>query len=86
MFTLGATRYNFKTNVVCDEWMFSMMLGLGAKIYAGERIGLRLQARLPITFTSGSMGVGCGGGGCGAMVGGTGITQLDFSGGIMLLL
>lgn len=85
-FTLGATRYNFKTTLLDDEWKFSVILGLGAKIYASDRLGLRIQGRLPLTFTSGSFGIGCGTGGCGTLIGGTGIGQLDFSGGVMLML
>lgn len=84
-FTLGATRLNYKNSTLSDDWFFSMILGGGAKIYASDRIGLRIQARLPFTFTSAYWGVGCGSGGCGSTIGGYGIGQLDFSGGLMLL-
>lgn len=84
-FTLGATRINYKNSTLSDDWRFSMILGGGAKIYASERVGLRLQARLPYTFTSTYWGVGCGGGGCGTTVGGYGVAQFDLSGGLMLL-
>lgn len=84
-FTLGATRMNYKNSTLSDDWHFSMILGGGAKIYMNERLGIRLQARLPFTFTNTFWGVGCGGGGCGTTIGGTGVGQLDFSGGLMLL-
>jgi hypothetical protein len=91
-FTLGATRYSFHdvSEIAQDDpwddvWKFSIILGLGAKVYTSGRMGLRLQARLPITFTGGGIGFGCStGGGCGATVGGSGITQFDLSGGVFL--
>jgi len=85
MFTLGATRLNYKNSNLSDDWFFSMILGGGAKIYASERLGIRLQARLPFTFTNTFWGVGCGGGGCGTTVGGYGVAQFDVSAGLMLL-
>jgi hypothetical protein len=94
MFTLGATRYNLKEInteefpdlVPGDEWRFSIIFGLGAKYYASERIGLRVQGTLPLTFFSGGFGFGCGGGGCGGTVGGTGLAQTGVSGGLFLNL
>ncbi|MCK5619955.1 MAG: hypothetical protein KAJ17_11165, partial [Candidatus Krumholzibacteria bacterium] len=64
---------------------FSMIFGLGAKIYATDRIGLRVQARLPFTFISGGAGIGCGTGGCYTTVGGSGIAQFDVSAALMLM-
>lgn len=77
--SLGGTRFDGPGG---DEWKFSMMLGLGAKVYASERIGLRLGARLPISFTSGGVGIGTGG----VSFGGTGITQFDVIGGLVIML
>lgn len=85
-FTLGATRYNFKDTNISDDWRFSVIPALGAKIYASERIGIRLQGRLPITFFSGGAGFGCGSGGCSTFIGGSGITQLDVNAGLMIML
>jgi hypothetical protein len=79
--TLGATRYNLKDSTFSDEWKFSMILGVGAKFYPNDRLGVRVQARLPFTFTSTYLGFGPGG----AMVGGTGIAQFDLSGGLFLM-
>ncbi len=89
--TLGATRYipDFSVGGVKyneDTWKFSMIFGLGAKVYTQGRFGLRIEARLPITFTSGGAGVACGGGGCYTTVGGSGITQFDVSGGLIIRL
>ncbi|UCH85468.1 MAG: hypothetical protein JSW50_07210 [Candidatus Latescibacterota bacterium] len=87
MFTLGGTRYDFKGRVQeADQWNFSMIFGLGAKIYMSERIALRLQGTMPFTFTSGGAGVGCSFGGCWPTVGGTGIFQFDLTAGIAILL
>lgn len=87
MFTLGATRYDFKgENVAGDDWNFSMVFGLGAKIYMSPRIALRLQGTMPFTFTSGFAGVGCGFGGCSPTVGGTGMFQFDVTAGLAILI
>jgi len=84
--TLGGTRYDFKTAGFEDMWKFSVILQLGAKLYINERIGLRLQGRMPYTFLSGGVGLGCGTGGCYTSVGGTGIAQFDVSAALMILL
>lgn len=87
MFTLGATHYDFKgENTTADDWNFSMIFGLGAKIYMSERIALRLQGSMPFTFTSGGAGVGCSFGGCWPTIGGTGIFQFDLTAGIAILI
>jgi hypothetical protein len=82
--TLGATRFAYDTPAD-DTWKFSIIFGLGAKIYATDLIGLRVQARLPFTFISGGAGIGCGLGGCYTTVGGSGIAQFDVSGALMLM-
>ena len=81
--TLGATRYSIKGD---DAWKFSIMPQVGLKIYLSERLGIRGQARLPITFLDGGFGVGIGTGGASVGVGGTGVVQGDLSAGVMLLL
>jgi len=78
-FTLGGTRYAGDGG---DDWKFSVMLGLGAKIYVSERIGLMVAGHLPFTFTSTWLGVGTGG----ASLGGTGILQLDVTAGVMIAI
>jgi hypothetical protein len=95
--SLGATRYGLsgeytdpvdgsKYSVDESAWKFSIIFGFGAKIYASERIGIRAQARLPYTFLNTGLGVGCGFGGCGATVGGTGIAQFDLSAGLFIMI
>ena len=85
MGTLGATRYNFK-EFNDDQWKFSIILGLGAKVYASERVGIRVQGTLPFTFISGGGTIGCGGGSCWTAVGGTGVTQWTLSAGLIVML
>jgi opacity protein-like surface antigen len=93
-FTLGATWYDPKQNTIDDdegnairiddEWRFSMQLGLGAKYFASERVGLRVQGRLYATFLDSGGGVFCGFGGCSLGLFGTGVIQGDFSGGVTI--
>lgn len=87
MFTLGGTRYILKGQGFSDDtWKFSFIFGLGAKVYVSEKVGLRIQGRLPWTIFSGGAGIGCGSGGCYTSIGGTGIAQIDVSAGLMILL
>ncbi len=88
LFSLGATRFA-QQNVgqgeinYADVWRFSITAGLGVKILASERFGLRLQARalMPIDFAG--VGIFCGMGGCSGGVGGAiQFFQMDFSGGV----
>ena len=69
--TLGATRFAFKD--YGDEWKFSVIFGLGVKMFLNDRIALRFQGNIPISITNGFVGVGT----SGLSLGGTGITQLD---------
>ena len=74
VFTLGATRFDIKNQVEFDDgnnsqtisgdtYAFSIALAGGVKIFLGERLGLRLQARLgmPMLFNGLYLGVGTGG-------------------------
>lgn len=88
--SLGATYYTYAQDTVEisgrvypieNQWRFSMILGLGVKYYASEKIGIRAQARLPFTFLSAGLGIGTGG----VSVGGTGIAQFDLSGGLFVM-
>lgn len=88
MLTLGATRYILSDMDPLfspvpnpdDVWKFSIILGLGAKFYLSERVGLLVSGRMPFTFTSGFLGIGTGG----LSVGGTGNVQFDVSAGLMI--
>ena len=84
--TLGGTRYSALNGVSGDTWKFSMIFGLGVKMYVNDRIALRVQGRVPYTFFSGSLGLGIGTGGVSVVAGGTGIIQGDLSAGISLLI
>lgn len=86
-FTLGATLFHPKDKDFSDEWRFSATLGLGAKIYLSERVGLRLQGRLMMPFQWGGGGLWCGTGGCSVGVGTTTtILQGDLTGGLIIIL
>ncbi len=79
--TLGGTRLAASGT---DEWKFSMIFGLGVKVYSSPKMGLMLQANWPITFTDTWGGVTVGTGGAGVAMGGTGVSQLDIGGGLFL--
>jgi len=83
-FSLGGTRYDF--DGFGDAWKFSIMMGLGAKVYISDRIGLKFQGRMPFTFFSSGFGLGYGSGGVYTTVGGTGLAQFDLSAGLMILI
>lgn len=67
-----------------DEWKFSMIFGLGVKVYTSPKMGIMLQGNWPITFTDTWGGAYVGTGGGGVSIGGTGISQLDLGGGLIL--
>ena len=81
MITLGGTRYLAQDD---DVWEFSMIFGLGAKIYTNGKFGLQIQGSFPFTFVDGGGSISCGSGGCFTSVGGSGLGQLDVSGGIII--
>lgn len=69
-----------------DNWKFSMIFGLGVKVYTQGKIGFMIQANFPITFTDTWGGVSVGTGGAGLAIGGTGIGQIDVGGGLIISL
>jgi hypothetical protein len=86
MFTIGGTRFVPEFGGASDDiWKFSILFGLGAKIYISERVGLRVQGRMPWIFLSGGAAMGCGTGGCYTSFGGSGIVQGDVSGGLFVM-
>jgi len=86
MVTLGGTRIVPQFAGGGDDvWKFSMLFGLGAKIYVNERVGLRVQGRLPWILLEGGGSVACGSGGCYSSFGGYGIVQIDVSGGLFVM-
>jgi hypothetical protein len=78
-FTLGGTRFAYDGG---DDWKFSILLSLGAKVYLNERIGLMVAGQMPFTFTDAFVGIGTGG----FSFGGTGIFQFDVVGGLIITL
>ncbi|MDH4037229.1 MAG: hypothetical protein OEV86_07035 [Candidatus Krumholzibacteria bacterium] len=79
--TLGGTRLSAGGT---DDWKFSMIFGLGVKVYMSPKVGLMIQGNWPITFTDSWGGVTVGTGGAGVAIGGTGISQLDVGGGLII--
>lgn len=85
LLTLGGTRYVVKD--VDDVWKFSIIFGLGAKVYANEHFGFKVQGRFPFSIFSGGGAIGCSSGGnCYTSIGGSGVGQFDLSAGVMLLM
>jgi hypothetical protein len=79
--TLGGTRMSAGGE---DEWKFSMIFGLGVKVYTQGKMGFMIQGNWPITFTDTWGGVSVGTGGAGVAIGGTGISQIDIGGGLIV--
>ncbi len=80
-FTLGATRLMAGGE---DSWKFSTILGLGVKAYMSPKIGLMVQGNWAFTWTDVWGGVTVGTGGAGVGVTGTGISQFDVGGGLII--
>jgi hypothetical protein len=82
--SLGATLFDPQEDGLESEWRFSMVLGVGAKFYASERMGLRAQVGMLLPFQWSGGTLWCGSGGCtGAVSVGTTIVQGNVSGGLM---
>ena len=68
-FMLGTTRYVQTSDGDRRYWLFSPGIGLGAKMFFTDKIGLRLHSNLflPLEFAGGGFfcGIGTGGSGCG---------------------
>lgn len=85
--SLGATWFNLQDEDASDEWLFSVMAGLGLKYFFNEKIGIRLQARLILPLVYNGAGFYFGTGGGGMYVSSTApIVQGDFTGGIIIAL
>ena len=84
MFTLGGVRT--QADGFDDQWDFGVILGLGAKIYLSERIGIRLQGRLPWIITNFGAGIFFGTGGASAGISGSGILGGDLGAGLIIAL
>jgi len=86
-FSLGTTRYNLKENYgdlyAGDKWFFSIALAVGAKVQMGDKLGLRLQARMGLPMGLNGIWLGTGGGGASFYVP---VAQFDFTAGLYLRL
>ncbi|WP_066632068.1 hypothetical protein [Labilibacter marinus] len=62
---LGTSRYFPRSGNNKDVWRFSGTLGLGAKVFFNDYLGIRLHTRLALPMEFGGAGIFCGiGGGC----------------------
>jgi len=89
-FSLGTTIFSPK-NDISDVWRFSITLGLGAKYWITERVGIIMRGRLmmPMIFggVGGYVGIGSGGSSGGLYVDSYAtIVQGDFTGGLVFSL
>ncbi len=84
-FTLGATYFDPEVYLYDNETYFATVLLGGVKLLASESVGVRLQARLPYTWTGTGSAIFCGSGGCSYGFVGDGIWQLDLSGGVFVM-
>jgi len=86
-FSLGATRFNLKETYgevyASDKWFMSIALAVGAKVLLGEKLGLRLQARMGLPMGFNGVWLGTGGAGASFYVP---VAQFDFSAGVFLRL
>ena len=86
-FSIGASRYNLKETYgdlyASDKWFMSIAVALGAKVYMGDRLGLRLQARMGLPMSFSGLWLGTGGAGASFYVP---VAQFDFTAGLFLRL
>ena len=79
--TLGGTHWGAGD---IDDWGFSMIFGLGVKVYTSPKVGIMIQGNWPITFTDMWGGAYVGTGGASVGVSGTGVSQIDVGGGLII--
>ncbi len=86
-FSLGASRYYLKESyeelVTHAYWFMSVALGLGAKVYLNDKLGIRLQAGMGVPMSLNGLWIGTGGSGGSFHVP---VWQFDFSAGLVLRL
>ncbi len=90
-FSLGATVFSPKNKDIDDVWRFSITLGLGAKYWITDRVGIIVRGRLMLPMVFGGVGgyVGIGGGGTSgglSLNSYATIVQGDFNGGLIFSL
>jgi hypothetical protein len=85
--SLGATRFAPQEPQLNSEWKFSFALGLGILVDIGERLGIRMHARLLMPMMSAGGGLWCGTGGCSIGIGGgSTLLQGDIAAGLVIKL
>ena len=89
-FSAGTTIFAPK-NDIANVWRFSITLGLGAKYWISDRVGIIVRGRLMIPMIFGGVGgyygIGSGGSGGGLTVSSySSIVQGDFNGGLVFSL
>jgi len=86
-FSIGATRYNLTESYdevfAGDKWFMSIALAAGGKILLGEKLGIRLQARMGLPMSFSGLWLGTGGAGASFYVP---VAQFDFTAGLFLRL
>ncbi len=86
-FSIGATRFNLQESYgevnAADKWYMSIALAGGAKILLGEKLGIRLQARMGLPMSFSGLWLGTGGSGASFYVP---VAQFDFTAGVFLRL
>ena len=84
-FSIGTTRYNLQETYgqfdAGDKWFMSIALAGGAKILLGERLGIRLQARMGLPMGFRGLWIGTGGTSASFYVP---VAQFDFTAGVFL--
>ncbi|RLD67455.1 MAG: hypothetical protein DRJ29_11215 [Bacteroidetes bacterium] len=84
-FSIGATRFNLQESYgevnAADKWYMSIALAGGAKILLGEKLGIRLQARMGLPMSFSGLWLGTGGSGASFYVP---VAQFDFTAGVFL--
>jgi opacity protein-like surface antigen len=81
---LGVTHFNPKDARYGSEWRFSFSLGLGARVFLTENIGIRGQADLLVPVNFYGAGMWCGVGGCSVGGTATAIAQGSLTGGLVV--
>lgn len=81
---LGATHFNPKDNRYGSEWRFSASFGLGVRVYATQKIGIRAQGDLLIPMNFYGAGMWCGVGGCSVGGTATAMVQGSLTGGLFV--
>ena len=81
--TIGVTILDPHPGGLDSEVRFSLSIGGGVKLFASDRLGLRLEGRGFGTFFDGGGAVFCGEGGCSAIIESEVLVQFEFRAGVI---